>query len=47
MANAPYEVIAIQILHCVTFGGYYYIGTQLTSNLIPQHTVHRGKPYMR
>ncbi|MCZ8515187.1 MFS transporter [Paenibacillus filicis] len=35
LATGPYEIIAIQILHCVTFGGYYYIGTQLTSSLIP------------
>ncbi|MBB6691607.1 MFS transporter [Cohnella xylanilytica] len=34
-ASAPYHVILIQALHCVTFGGYYYIGTQLTSRLVP------------
>ncbi|WP_081667647.1 MFS transporter [Paenibacillus pinihumi] len=31
----PYMVVWIQGLHCLTFGGYYYIGTQLTSMLVP------------
>ncbi|WP_410767966.1 MFS transporter [Fontibacillus sp. BL9] len=28
-------IIWIQLMHCVTFGAYYYIGTQLTSRLVP------------
>ncbi|WP_063845944.1 MFS transporter [Paenibacillus sp. FJAT-27812] len=29
------QIIYIQVLHCITFGGYYYIGTQLTVLLVP------------
>ncbi|MFD0677581.1 MULTISPECIES: MFS transporter [unclassified Paenibacillus] len=36
LATSPYEVVGIQILNSITFGGYYYIGTQLTSTLIPR-----------
>lgn len=38
MANAtlPLEVAAIQVLHCITFGGFFYVGTQLTSLLLPR-----------
>lgn len=28
-------IVWIQLMHCVTFGAYYYIGTQLTSLLVP------------
>ena len=35
-ATLPLEVAAIQILHCVTFGGFFYVGTQLTMLLIPR-----------
>lgn len=35
LAASAYQVIFVQLLHSVTFGGYYYIGTQLTSHLIP------------
>ncbi len=35
IATEPWHVIAIQALHCVTFGGYFYIGTQLTAMLVP------------
>jgi PPP family 3-phenylpropionic acid transporter len=35
IATGPVQLIFIQILHCVTFGGYYYVGTSLTSHLIP------------
>ncbi|MEK8129589.1 MFS transporter [Paenibacillus filicis] len=35
VAVDPYQVIWIQGLHCLTFGGYYYIGTQLTAMLVP------------
>ncbi|OZB95414.1 MFS transporter [Paenibacillus sp. XY044] len=34
-AAGPLQVIFIQVLHCITFGGYYYIGTSLTAQLIP------------
>lgn len=38
MANAtlPLEVAAIQLLHCITFGGFFFVGTQLTSLLLPR-----------
>ncbi|AOZ93180.1 MFS transporter [Paenibacillus crassostreae] len=35
-ATLPLEVAAIQVLHCVTFGGFFYVGTQLTMLLIPR-----------
>lgn len=28
-------IVWIQLMHCVTFGAYYYIGTQLTNRLTP------------
>lgn len=34
-ATSPLEVAFIQILHSVTFGGFFYVGTQLTMLLIP------------
>ncbi|MCC3371696.1 MFS transporter [Cohnella sp. REN36] len=34
-ADSAWSIIWIQLLHCVTFGGYYYIGTQLTVRLVP------------
>jgi len=30
------QVALIQILHCVTFGGFFYVGTQLTMLLVPR-----------
>lgn len=36
MAVTPYQIIFTQTLHCLTFAGYYYVGTQLTAYLIPQ-----------
>lgn len=33
--SEPWQVIVIQALHCITFGGYYYVGTSLTVHLIP------------
>lgn len=33
--DSAQQIIYIQMLHCLTFGGYYYIGTQLTSLLVP------------
>ncbi|WP_053376038.1 MFS transporter [Paenibacillus sp. FJAT-27812] len=35
VASSAIQVIFIQLLHSITFGGYYYIGTQLTSHLVP------------
>jgi PPP family 3-phenylpropionic acid transporter len=35
LAVSPLQIIFIQTLHCMTFGGYYYIGTSLTAMLIP------------
>ncbi|WP_231506477.1 MFS transporter [Paenibacillus sp. UNC451MF] len=34
-AASAIQVVFIQLLHSVTFGGYYYMGTQLTSHLVP------------
>lgn len=34
-ASSGAQIIAVQLLHCVTFGGFYYIGTQLTALLVP------------
>ncbi|WP_268747756.1 MFS transporter [Cohnella kolymensis] len=34
-ASEPVHILLIQLLHCVTFGGYYYLGTTLTAYLIP------------
>ncbi|MBO1005332.1 MFS transporter [Pseudogracilibacillus auburnensis] len=34
-AIGPVQIIFIQMLHSVSFGGYYYIGTTLTAQLIP------------
>lgn len=35
-ASTPMEVVFIQILHFITFGGYFYVGTQLTMLFVPQ-----------
>ncbi|MFB5759940.1 MFS transporter [Paenibacillus medicaginis] len=34
-ASSPLDVVLIQALHCITFGGYFYVGTQLTMLFIP------------
>ncbi|MGW9125489.1 MFS transporter [Paenibacillus chitinolyticus] len=35
LVDTPMQLIFIQLLHCITYGGYYYIGTNLTGHLIP------------
>ncbi len=35
-ATSPLEVAFIQILHSLTFGGFFYVGTQLTMLLVPR-----------
>jgi MFS transporter, PPP family, 3-phenylpropionic acid transporter len=35
LATEPIHILLIQSLHCVTFGGYFYLGTTLTSLLVP------------
>lgn len=35
-ATTALQVAFIQILHCITFGGFFYVGTQLTMLLIPR-----------
>ncbi|OAB43025.1 MFS transporter [Paenibacillus glacialis] len=35
-ATQPLQVAAIQVLHCITFGGFFYVGTQLTLLLLPR-----------
>ncbi len=34
-ADTSTQIVAIQLMHCATFGIYYYVGTQLTSLLVP------------
>lgn len=34
-ATLPLEAALVQILHCLTFGGFFYVGTQVTSMLVP------------
>ncbi|MCK6075785.1 MFS transporter [Paenibacillus xylanexedens] len=36
LASSPMEVVFIQLMHSVTFGGYFYVGTQLTMLFIPR-----------
>ena len=38
MAEAvnPLEIVFIQLMHSITFGGYFYVGTQLTMLFIPR-----------
>lgn len=35
VAATPTQIVMIQALHCVTFGGYFYVGTTLTAKIIP------------
>lgn len=35
IAATPMQIVLIQALHSVTFGGYFYIGTTLTAKMIP------------
>jgi len=35
LATGAVAVVFIQILHSITFGGYYYVGTTLSAHLIP------------
>lgn len=35
-ATTPLQVAFIQILHCITFGGFFYVGTRLTMLLVPR-----------
>jgi len=35
-ASSPVDVALIQLLHCVTFGGYFYVGVQLTMLFVPK-----------
>lgn len=34
-ATSPMQIIFIQILHAVTFGGFFYVGTRLTALFLP------------
>lgn len=36
LAISPIQIAFIQLLHSVTFGGYFYVGTQLTMLFIPK-----------
>ncbi|MNJ31745.1 putative 3-phenylpropionic acid transporter [compost metagenome] len=35
-ASTPLQIIMIQVLHSVTFGGFFYVGTRLTALLLPR-----------
>ncbi|UHA75591.1 MFS transporter [Paenibacillus sp. 481] len=35
IATDPWHIIVIQALHSITFGGFFYVGTQLTALLVP------------
>lgn len=35
VVGGPVHIVLIQVLHCITFGGYYYVGTSLSAHLIP------------
>ncbi|WP_274364259.1 MFS transporter [Paenibacillus thermotolerans] len=35
MATEPIHVLLIQMMHCITFGGYFYLGTTFTGLLVP------------
>lgn len=35
-ATSPLQVALIQVLHSLTFGGYFYVGTQLTMLFVPR-----------
>ncbi|MFD1903535.1 MFS transporter [Paenibacillus rhizoplanae] len=35
-ATTPLQVALIQVLHSITFGGFFYVGTQLTMLLVPR-----------
>lgn len=35
LATSPLHIIFIQMLHSVSFGGYFYIGTTLTAQMVP------------
>ncbi len=37
MVTEPWQVIALQSTHGLTFGVYYYVGTNLTSIFVPAH----------
>ncbi|PQP84498.1 MFS transporter [Paenibacillus sp. PCH8] len=36
IASNPLEIVFIQLMHSITFGGYFYVGTQLTMLFIPR-----------
>ncbi|MNP21252.1 putative 3-phenylpropionic acid transporter [compost metagenome] len=35
-ASTPLQIIFIQVLHAVTFGGFFYVGTKLTALILPR-----------
>ncbi|MEF2968232.1 MFS transporter [Paenibacillus sp. M1] len=35
-ATEPIQIIVIQVLHAVTFGGFFYVGTRLTALFLPR-----------
>lgn len=35
-ATTPMQIILIQVLHSVTFGGFFYVGTRLTALFLPR-----------
>lgn len=43
LATSPMQIIFVQFLHAISFGGYFYIGTLLTARLIPAHVRSSGQ----
>lgn len=43
LATTPKEIILIQVLHAVTFGGFFYVGTQLTALFLPRPSRSSGQ----
>lgn len=34
--HSAFAILLIQMMHCITFGCYFYIGTQLTERIVPR-----------
>ncbi|MCM2676991.1 MFS transporter [Alkalicoccobacillus plakortidis] len=43
LATTPMSILYVQILHCITFATFYYIGTTLTAQLIPARYLASGQ----
>ena len=43
LATTPMSILYVQVLHCITFATFYYIGTTLTAQLIPARYLASGQ----